>query len=278
MTGRAASGCYGLRLDGVDDAADLLVDVAESSPRLTISCQTVDATSPPAQRVTGERAELRLQTGGWLDVQRRPGRAVYHLESARAAADLVHPYLPPAAALAGRWLGRESFHAGAVLVDGGAWAVMGEKGAGKSTTLAWLARLGFPVLADDLVVLDGCEVFAGPRCIDLREDAAARFDGVAPMGHVGARERWRLALGPVPASAPLRGWIVLGWGDAPSLEPIRGAQRLAVLAGQRTLSLRSTRPEAVLELSALPVLRFVRPRGWKSLPEAADRLLERIAA
>ena len=44
-------------------------------------------------------------------------------------------------------------HGSAVAVDGQALAIVGAPGAGKSTTAAALARLGFPVLADDVVAL-----------------------------------------------------------------------------------------------------------------------------
>ena len=86
--------------------------------------------------------------------------------------ELVHPYLAPAAAVIGRWLGRESVHAGAIAVDGRALGVVGARGAGKSSTLAWWALDGGEVLCDDLLVLDGRATFVGPRSIDLREDAA----------------------------------------------------------------------------------------------------------
>jgi hypothetical protein len=48
------------------------------------------------------------------------------------------------AALAARCLGRESFHPGAVVVEGCAWAVLGDKEVGKSSTLAHSPSAGTP--------------------------------------------------------------------------------------------------------------------------------------
>ena len=63
---------------------------------------------------------------------------------------LVHPYLAPVALVMARWLGREGFHGGGIVAGGGVWAVLGDKTAGKSTTLAWLARAGVGVVSDDV--------------------------------------------------------------------------------------------------------------------------------
>jgi len=48
---------------------------------------------------------------------------------------------------------RTCLHASAVVVDGRILALLGAKGAGKSTSAAAFARAGYPVLADDIVVL-----------------------------------------------------------------------------------------------------------------------------
>ena len=55
------------------------------------------------------------------------------------------------------WLAMQGYvplHAGAVEVAGGAALLCGRSGAGKSTTMALLARAGCPVLAEDLAILD----------------------------------------------------------------------------------------------------------------------------
>jgi hypothetical protein len=271
-------GCYGFRLSGVDEARELLVDAPRRWRPLALECLAMEGPTPVLDRVSPDRAALVLQSGGWVEIQRVAGRVRFHLPEPRPAGDLVHPYLAAAAALAARWAGRESFHAGAVIADGGAWAVLGDKEAGKSSTLAWLALRGHDVLTDDLLVLDPPLAFAGPRCIDLREEPAARFGAGEPLGTVGVRDRWRLTLGPVAPEVPLRGWITLAWGDDVAIDPLHGAERLLSLLPFRSLRLEPREPEALVELSSLPVLRLRRPRRWDSLPEVAARLLDAISS
>jgi hypothetical protein len=269
----APRGCYGLRVRGLDAAASLLVKAPPAWPPLTVECTVDDGAGPTTDQVGEERARICLRTGGWIGLERRPARAVFHLAVPRGAAELVHPYLAPAAALMARWLGRDAFHAGAVAIGEGAWCVIGPKGSGKSTTMAWLARRGHPVLCDDLAVVEDGAVLAGPRCLDLRADTAARLGGATPLGVIGARERWRLALGAVPPAMPLHGWFVLTWGEELAVEPVPAADRLSLLAAQRTLALEPARASDFLALGALPMLQLRRPPGWDSLPAAVERLL-----
>ena len=177
-----------------------------------------------------------------------------------------------------RWLGRESFHGGAVAIGDGAWAVLGDKEAGKSSTLAWLALAGHPVLADDLVVLADGRALAGPRSIDLREASAAQLRVGEPLGRIGLRDRWRLRLPAPPPALPLSGWIVLAWGDgAPSLRALRGAARLEAILPHRAVRLIPADPATLVRLSALPCYELRRRRAWSSLPDAAELLVESLS-
>jgi hypothetical protein len=274
-TTSSQSGCYGFRLEGVDGARDLLVDAPAGWPPLALGHAPPGPDVPRLDRVGPDRAELTLQDG-WVAIEREPARVTFHLPAAPAARDLVHPYLGPAAAVAARWAGRESFHAGAVVADGGAWVVLGGKESGKSTTLAWLALHGAPVLADDLLIVDGGAALAGPRCIDLREHSAAGLGAGEPLGVVGVRERWRVPLGPAPARAPLRGWITLAWDDEVAVDTLRGPERMLALLPHRSVQLAPQTPQALMELSSLPVRRLRRPRRWESLAVAGERLLDAI--
>jgi hypothetical protein len=233
--------------------------------------------APALDRIGPDRAELMLERG-WIELDRTAGMVTFRLATRPRDGDLVHPYLAPAAAVAARWAGRESFHAGAVVVGGRAWAVLGDKENGKSTTLAWLALTGHPVLADDLVVVDGDAALAGPRCIDLREESAAHLGVGEPLGLVGQRERWRLGLDPVPAQVPLRGFVTLTWDGELAVEPLRGPERLLALLPGRTVRVAPDRPADMIDLSSLPVWRLRRPRRWDALPEAAGRLVEALGA
>lgn len=178
----------------------------------------------------------------------------------------------------GHWLGRESVHAGAFAIDGRALAVVGTRGAGKSSTLAWLALGGGEVLCDDLLVVDGRAPFPGPRSIDLREDAAARLGAGEAVGVTGARARWRVRLGPTRDRHVLGGFVFLSWGDSVTVRTLGAAERLERLAPQRGLRLEPTRRDAVLDLAALPAWEISRPRRWSSMREAGQRLLELASA
>lgn len=273
---RHSTGCYGFRLNGVAGAEDLLVDAPEDWISLEIRREPASGPPPETDSIGPDRAQLPLH-GGWVTIDRKMARATFRLPSAPPARDLVHPYLAPAAAVAARWEGRESFHAGAVVAGGGAWAVLGDKESGKSTTVADLALRGAGIVSDDLLIVDGDAVLAGPRCVDLREGSAAHLGVGEPLGVVGARERWRLSLGPVPARVPLRGWITLAWGDEVAVEALRGPERMLALLPFRSVQLAPGEPETLIELSSLPVLRLRRPRRWDALDEAAGRLLDAIA-
>ena len=269
-------GAYGFRLQGLDGARSLLVPAPPTWPQLSVSVAP-DGPGPPCDRVGPERAELKLLTGGWVGIDRDPGRAVYHLPARVDDGALVHPYLAPVALIAARWLGRESFHAGAFVAGDGVWALLGDKEAGKSTTLAWLAAHGHSVMCDDALVLDELTALAGPRSIDLRAESARRLGIGEPLGTVGVRERWRVQLDPVPAELPFRGWVSLAWGDEVAVERLRGAARLPALIPHRGVRLEPPRPAALLDYVALPHLVLRRPYGWESVSESVERLLEAIA-
>ena len=275
QTSRPAAGCYGFRLVGVDGARELLVDAPGGWPPLELRHEPPAPGGPELDSVGPNRAELTLH-GGWATIERTPARVTFRLPAAPRAHDLVHPYLAPAAAVAARWAGRESFHAGAVVAGDGAWAILGDKESGKSTTLAHLALRGHDVMADDLLVVDGDAALAGPRCIDLRERSAAHLGAGEPLGVVGVRERWRLPLGRVSPRVPLRGWVTLAWDDEVAVEALRGPERMLALLPFRSVQLAPTAPRDLVDFSSLPVLRLRRPRRWDALDAAADRLLAAV--
>lgn len=55
-----------------------------------------------------------------------------------------------------RLQGKLCLHSSVINVDNHAIAIIGAKGAGKSTTAAALAKQGYPILADDIAVLSDC--------------------------------------------------------------------------------------------------------------------------
>ena len=270
-------GAYGIRLSGLEEAAELLLEVPADAPAYELAAEIGHATAD-GEEVGERRARLRLRSGGEIAIDRDAGRMLFRVPHPVRQHELVHPYLAPAAAVVGRWAGRESMHAGAYAVGGSVWGVVGEREAGKSSTLAWLAaREGVEILSDDMLILDGLSPLPGPRSVDLREDAAERLGVGEAIGVTGARPRWRVQLPAAAAGRPLSGWVFLAWGDDVALRPLPASERIPRLAAQRGLRLPPVRPDALLELASLPAYELTRPRDWSSLPAAAERLVQHAA-
>lgn len=268
-------GAYGLRVLGVEKAAGLLVGAVAGWPPLRMAVGAVDGLEQH-EHIGERRAVLHLQTGGRLDVDRETATAHFRVGRHLSADELVHPYLAPAAAIAAHWAGRTAFHAGAIATEGGVWGVVGERERGKSSLLAHLSSEGVDVVADDVLVLGDGIAFAGPRSIDLRQDAAAHLGAGVALGTVGQRDRWRVALPQIAPELPFRGWIFLAWGEAPELVAVSASECLVGLMGNLALRVSIRNPAAMLAFAALPAWVFVRPRTWGRLAETADALLRGI--
>ncbi len=264
-------GAYGLRLSGLDGAERVLQAAPPSWPELAIERRPGRATQE-LDTVSDDEALFVLRNGGEVAVERSPLRATFTMPVEVSDVELVHPYLAPVAAVAGRWRGRESLHAGSYATAAGAWGLLGGRESGKSSTLAALALAGNAVVCDDLIVLDGPRVLAGPRSVDLRADAARRLGVGEELGLVGARERWRLALDPVEPASRLLGWIFLGWGERLELEPVPAGDRLRRIAAARSLRVPPRDPGELLRLAALPGWELRRPRGWEHVAPAIELL------
>ena len=269
-------GAYGLRLDGISEARSLLVPADSNWPRFHIGRETG---APPWREldvVTDSDAQLMLQTGGEIRIVREPGTVIFSTEQGVSEEALVHPYLAPVAAVVGYWFERESFHAGAFVLDGNAWAVLGERESGKSTLLASLALRGIDILSDDMLILDGWRPFAGPRSLDLRATAAQELGVGQHLGVVGARERWRLQLGTTSGATSLRGWIFLGWGSRIETVRVEPHERIVRLGAQRGVRLPPKDPARLLDLAGLPAWELRRPHDWNALDAATDALIELV--
>lgn len=259
-------GVYGLRTVGLD-ADGLLSTVPAASPVLTVACRRGQADGW-VEQYGADGAEIPLVDGGWVSLS-RDGNAQFIVPTAIAPEELLHPWLVPAAATFNGWLGRQVLHGGVIAREGRAIAILGAKESGKSSLFAWLAaREGFEILADDLVIVENGEVFAGPRCIDLREGSIRLVQSDKSRRLVRDASRLRLELPPCSASAHLAGVVVLGWsGDdelrmrslAPS-EAITALLPHALGGGAAGLHGR------LLELLDLPCWSLDRPRRWDVMP------------
>ncbi|HEU4974687.1 MAG TPA: hypothetical protein VFT50_06320 [Baekduia sp.] len=273
----AALGAYGLRLTGLEAQSAALVPVPAGAPAYALSSELGDV-GELTEHLSAAHAELRVPSGARIHIDRAAGRIRVRTAQPVRPEALVHPYLASAAAIIARWHGHESFHAGAIAVDGGAWALLADREGGKSSTLAQLAVAGVPIVCDDMLVLDGERPLPGPRTLDLRTGAAERFPHAEPLGSAGARDRWRLRVGSVADDLRLRGFVVLAWGDAMRLRPLTPRERLDALLRHRGVRLAPADPGALLDYAGLPAWELSRPRTWSSMDAAAGALLERVSA
>jgi hypothetical protein len=269
-------GAYGLRISGVRGADSMLVRAAASWPAVEISV-VVERLEADGEFVDEDNARIRLRTGGWIELDRDSGRARYTVPAALSPEELVHPFLAPAAAVCGHWHGRESIHGGAIALGATVWGVVGDQHAGKSSLLAALAIAGTDVVCDDVLVLDGRQAFAGPRTVDLRKDAAAALGVGDEIGLAGARERWRLQLGPLDRPLTLGGFVFVEWSDDAEMRRLPASDTLARLYRNRSIRVPPRDPVAFLQFSALPAWELRRPRSWASLPETLELLVGVLA-
>lgn len=268
-------GAYGLAVAGLESQRELLVPAPAAWPGISVGIDPPAAVDPTLL-LTERLARYPDGAGGHAAIDRGDGRLRFGGPRPLGLDEVVHPRLGMAAAVYAHWLGRAAFHAGAFVEHGRAWAVIGERGDGKSTLLAALALAGRPVIGDDTLVLDGAGCLAGVRCIDLRPGTAARLGCREDVVAVRRGARERLRLGPVaPAGPALGGWLLLAWGERLELRPLAAAERLARLARPGGWHRRGAPDTSLLlELAALPAWELRRRRDWAELPAVLERLRE----
>jgi hypothetical protein len=271
-------GAYGLRLPGLRGRPELLTPAPAGWSEWRIALG--EGAGAPAEVLEDTHARIRSAPSGWVDVDRRRRSSTLHHPQPPTTAAIAQPFLGSTAIVVAHWGGLHSFHAGAFVAGGKAWAILGSKGDGKSSLLAALALGGTPIVTDDVLVVDTrLYALAGPRCVDLRAPTAAALGVGESLGVVGTRERWRLPLGPVSPEVPLGGWVTLEWG-APAIGPVVPEQRVETLLAN--VGLRApTRDPAVLarlmELFALPMVCVRRPKALARLDECAARIHHHLA-
>jgi hypothetical protein len=185
---------------------------------------------------------------------------------------LIGQVLPLLAALRGY----EVLHAGAVMIDGVAFGLLGDPGAGKSTLAASLALRGRQLFGDDVLAVSldsGGTALAhrGSLTVTLRpeqSELATRLVAAGAAEPLGSADKRLLALGPgaTPPTAPLGALYLLSReGDEPVGDPrepsildlmrfsyIRYVQSPARLAGQLELQsgIASSVPLVPVDVSA----------------------------
>jgi hypothetical protein len=265
-------GAYGLRVAGIPGAARWMQPQRSDAPLIEVFVEQAPEDRSPSH-IDEDRADLGMQSGGRLRAVRGEEAVRFLLPAVPTDADLLHPYLAPAAALVWQWDGHEALHAGAIAIGGHAVIVIGKREAGKSTMLAWLARAqGATVVSDDLAVLHPDGVLAGPRSVDLRP-GPTDLTGVSVRGG----ERLRVDLPPAPPAVPVAGSVLLRWGPKLAMNPVPAAERIRALGEERSYYRLKGDPSAILDLAGKPMFTLVRPRESSILPAATEALLERFA-
>ena len=243
-------------------------------PRLRLQWRPLDGGRPAAHAVDAERAEILLIGGGYAIVERSTQTATIWTQESIDEHDLVHPYLGLPAGVVALWEGRTAFHGGGFISGDRAWVVLGDREAGKTTTLAHLHGSGVAVMADDMMVIDAGEAFAGPRTLDLRPATAERWARSSDLVVVRGGERHRLGLPPVPLTVPFGGFVVLERGDELEVATVPVAERFELLQRQHMMGVNN--PVPVLDLLAAPMWRLRRPHRWDMLDAAVGALLARL--
>jgi hypothetical protein len=174
----------------------------------------------------------------------------------------------PLTALVMEVAGFTPLHAVALQTPAGLVALAAPSGSGKST-LASLAQLdGWPVGGDDVLALDD-DLTVLPLPGALRTDAPW---AMAP-GERGADGRFSIPLPPLPGGQRIKAMVTLRRGPFARLEPVRGAERLAILADASLAEFLPGREELTLHWAGtIPVHRLTVPRdlaslrsGWKTI-------------
>jgi hypothetical protein len=265
-----------LAIRGLEGASNFMQAVPDCASCLRVEVVADASIDQRESRLHAGEADLRLLGGGRLRICRGDPRVRFSFQQRPTDADLLHPYLAPAAALAQLWLGHEAIHGGAFATPAGAVALLGDKQAGKSTTLAWLhAKHRVTVLCDDLIVVADGSVFAGPRCLDLR--AAGSLHRLLDAGARSVRggDRLRVSLPPGPAKAPLAAIVLLRWGPRTAVQPVPLAERIRRLLPHRMYAGRiPAEPLGMLDLIAVPMVVLTRPRGEVGLRDSTTALMD----
>lgn len=276
--GETSRGAYGLRVTGLETEDRLLTDAEPGWPslRLVVDPQPAEAVGTLLDE---RRATYPDVPGGFVEVDREAGVATFRGVEGLTTDALVHPRLGMLAAIYAHWLpGRVAFHAGAFVSGSAAWAVVGDRGDGKSTLMAALADAGLPVLGDDTLVVEDGTCLPGVRCVDLRPDAAPHLPSGRAAASVRAGARRRVPLDPAPLDAALSGWVFLKWGSELELRPLPAAERIGRVGHAQGWHRRgATDPRALLDLAGLPAWELTRPRDWAQLGSAVEAVREVVA-
>ncbi|HET6360626.1 MAG TPA: hypothetical protein VFH11_01055 [Gemmatimonadota bacterium] len=278
MAGPIHRGAYGFRLHYTDPEQELtdLIELDASMPEVTVAWRHA-STTVDIEDVGRDRVAYGHRKAGAFWACRDPATITFDFPTPPVPGSLVHPNLTIGISVHARWRGDLTLHGGAFETSAGAWGIMGAREAGKSAMLAELASRGYPIVADDLLALQGSMAWAGPDCVDLRPDTAERFEKSRYLGIVGGRPRYRLSTPPSRPVLPFRGFFILDWHESRQVvvEPMDPRERLKWLYQQEYILLVGwPDPAKHLRLLGLPAWNVRRPPHWGGTDEVIGRILE----
>ena len=191
--------------------------------------------------------------------------------------------------------GTQVLHAGAIAVDDRIFCLVGNKGAGKSTTTAAFSRRGYPVLTDDLAALrltkEGALVHPGLARIRLRPDVVEDFEVEGSLKPIWSKDypnqKYYLDLSgeaAVSGPLPLAAVYVLG-ARTPATEtriesvpPAEAMLELVAYSYANSVLNASQRAAQFMALGKLaatvPVRRVHRGEGIDEVPGICDAIIE----
>ncbi|NJK99769.1 MAG: serine/threonine protein kinase [Spirulinaceae cyanobacterium RM2_2_10] len=290
-------------------AADVCIVMGTQPPHLAAVCQPwyLSAATPlahaPSLRVTCDRDRQRFHFRYYDDaeflVQLQPAQIWANWSGKLVREDIATYLLGPILGFLLRWRGTTCLHASAVAVGEQAIALVGQAGAGKSTTAAAFAQAGYRVLTDDVAALtetaagfcvqpayprlrlwsEAVEFLYGradalPRLVPDHPHWDKRYLDLAPAGEASFQTQ------PLPLAAVYLLAARQGASNAPRLEAIAPSQALVeLIANTYTNYLldKTRRQQEFASLShllqCLPVRRAVPHRDPARLPDFLTLLL-----
>ncbi|MBZ9821132.1 HPr kinase/phosphorylase [Mesorhizobium sp. CA4] len=233
---------YGLVVSS-EVALPELEPAAPATPDLEIAVGPVDFPETASQGATAFRFEPTRQYLSWQAVGTfmiSGGRRI-EVDPAPRVDDplLAFPLLGPVMALALHGRGLLVLHASAIAVGGRSVILMGDKGAGKSTTAGAMIRAGHRLLTDDVVALDLSDperpmILPGFPQLKLAADAAGAIRleqaEVRPQVHPQIdKAQHRLHDGFAADAVPVSRIHVLERGGRAAISPLTGAAALPAI-------------------------------------------------
>jgi hypothetical protein len=270
---------YGVRVTGLDECS-CLEPVPDSWPEWTVTTEVIAGQGEQCIEIAEHtRGRLCFSDGSAAETTRTASGGAIHVRLSRDVDRclIAHPYLATIGMFDALWRNRLPIHAGTVGIDGRAWLILGTKGGGKSTTLLLLEQAGYPVLSDDLSIIDpDLNVHRGPAFIDLRQETAHAMGIGEELGVLGARERWRHPIENRPLTLPLGGIVLAEWGNA-DVTPLKGGAKIQAVAGNLSLSVPGPWNDLFMEIvTTIPALTWTRPKNLAEAESGIAMLLSEI--